>query len=117
MKERRFSKVLRQNQLGDKGLSPCVLQKDVLGTLLLSSTSALVSIVNEFIHTWSSGSGQTSLYACVSTGSSSHCCSVAQSCLTLCDTMDCSLPGFSLHGISQARILEWVAISFSRESS
>ena len=36
-------------------------------------------------------------------------CLVAQSCLTLCDTMDCSLPGFSVHGIFQARILEWVA--------
>ena len=36
-----------------------------------------------------------------------------QSCLTLCDPMDCSLPGSSVHGIPQARILEWVAISFS----
>ena len=42
---------------------------------------------------------------------------VAQLCLTLCDTTDCSLPGSSVHGISQARILEWVAISFSRGSS
>ena len=42
---------------------------------------------------------------------------VAQLCLTLCDPMDYSLPGFSVHGISQARILEWVAISFSRASS
>ena len=41
---------------------------------------------------------------------------VAQSCLTLCDTMDCSPLGFSLHGILQARILEWVAISSSRGS-
>ena len=38
---------------------------------------------------------------------------VSQSCLTLCDPMDCSLPGSSVHGILQARILEWVAISFS----
>ena len=38
---------------------------------------------------------------------------VVQSCLTLCDPMDCSLPGFSIHGIFQARILEWVVISFS----
>ena len=37
---------------------------------------------------------------------------VAQSCLTLCDPMDCSLPGSSIHGIFQARILEWVAVSF-----
>ena len=42
---------------------------------------------------------------------------VAQSCLTLCDPMDCSLPGSSIRGIFQARILEWVAISFSRRSS
>ena len=42
---------------------------------------------------------------------------VAQSCLTLCDPMGCSLPGFSIHGILRARILEWVTISFSRGSS
>ena len=40
-----------------------------------------------------------------------------KSCLTLCDPMDCSLPSFSVHGVFQARILEWVAISFSRGSS
>ena len=39
------------------------------------------------------------------------------SCVQLCDPMDCSLPGSSVHGILQARILEWVAISFSRGSS
>ena len=39
---------------------------------------------------------------------------VAQLCPTLCDHMDCSLPGSSIDGIFQARILEWVAISFSR---
>ena len=44
-------------------------------------------------------------------------CLVAQSCLTLCDPMDCSPPGSSIHGISQARILEWVTISFSMGSS
>ena len=38
---------------------------------------------------------------------------VAQSCLTLSDPMDCSLPGFSIHGIFQARVLEWGAIDFS----
>ena len=42
---------------------------------------------------------------------------VAQSCLTLCDPMDCSLPGSSVHVIFQARVLEWVAISFTRGSS
>ena len=40
---------------------------------------------------------------------------VAQSFLTLCDPVDCSLPGSSVHGILQARILEWVAIYFSRD--
>ena len=44
----------------------------------------------------------------------SYLCSVAQPCLTLCDPMDCSPPGSSVHGSSQARILEWVTISFSR---
>ena len=52
----------------------------------------------------------TSKTACV-------CCLVTQSCPTLCDPMDCSPPGSSVHGILQARILEWVAISFSRGSS
>ena len=42
---------------------------------------------------------------------------VAQSCPTLCDPVDCSPPGSSIHGILQARILEWVAIFFSRGSS
>ena len=40
-----------------------------------------------------------------------------QSCLTLCNPMDCSLPGSSVHGILQARILEWVVMPFSRGSS
>jgi len=38
---------------------------------------------------------------------------VAQSCPTLSDPMDCNLPGFSVHGIFQARVLEWGAIAFS----
>ena len=42
---------------------------------------------------------------------------VTQSCLTLCDPADYSLPGFSIHGILQARILGWIAITSSRESS
>ena len=46
-------------------------------------------------------------------GSSVWKADIAQLCLTLCDPMDCSPPGFSVHGILQARILEWVAIPFS----
>ena len=45
------------------------------------------------------------------------CALLLQSCLTLCDPMDCSPPGSSVHGILQASILEWVAMPFSRGSS
>ena len=44
----------------------------------------------------------------------SVCVLVTQSCLTLCKPTDCSPPGFSVRGILQARILEWVALPFSR---
>ena len=44
-------------------------------------------------------------------------CLVTQSCLTLCSPVDCSPPGFSVHGILQARILEWFAMPSSRGSS
>ena len=40
---------------------------------------------------------------------------VTQSCLTLCDSMDCSPPSSSVHGVLQARILEWIAFPFSRD--
>ena len=46
-----------------------------------------------------------------------YCFFVTKSCLTLCDPMDCSLPGCSVHGVLQVRIQEWVAISFSKGSS
>ena len=46
-----------------------------------------------------------------------YVCVCAQLCPTLCNPMDCSLPGFSIQGIFQTRILEWVAIPFSRGSS
>ena len=53
---------------------------------------------------------QSSISLCV-------CAKVLQSCLTPCDSMNCSLPGSSVHGILQVRILEWVAIASSRGSS
>ena len=46
-----------------------------------------------------------------------HMCMHAQLCPALCDRIDCSLPGSSLHGVFQARILEWVFVSSSRASS
>ena len=56
-------------------------------------------------------------YSKLSLKSTKPQCVVAQSCSTLCDPTDCSLPGFSVHGIFQATVLEWIAISFSRGSS
>ena len=44
-----------------------------------------------------------------------YVCVCVQSCMTLCDPMDYSLPGSSVQGVFQARILEWVAISSSRD--
>ena len=66
-------------------------------------------------HHWDSpgkntGVGCHFLLQCMKVKSESE---VAQLCPTLRDPMDCSLPGSSIHGISQARILEWVAIAFS----
>ena len=63
------------------------------------------------------GVGWTERAALTSRHLRARACSVTQACLTLCDPMDCSPPGSSVHGIFQARILEWVAISSSRGSS
>ena len=66
-------------------------------------------------HLWDSpgkntGVGCHFLLQCMKVKSESE---VAQSCPTLCDPMDCSLPGSSVHGIFQVRVLEWGAIAFS----
>ena len=53
----------------------------------------------------------------IASSSLSHCAESLQLCLTLCNPMDCSPPGSSVHGILQARILGWVAISSSKGSS
>ena len=45
-----------------------------------------------------------------------NCVLVSQSCLTLCDSMDCSPPGFPVYRILQARTLEWIAIPFSKRN-
>ena len=70
---------------------------------------------NRLPHPWDSSGKNTGvgchfLLQCMKVKSESE---VAQSCLTPSDPMDCSLPGFSVHGIFQARVLEWVAIAFS----
>ena len=63
----------------------------------------LVKKTNTYKPTWSESSSESES-------------EVTQSYLTLCDPMDCSLTGSSVHGIFQARVLEWIAISFSRGS-
>ena len=70
-------------------------------------------------HPWDSPGKNTGvschfLLQCMKVKSESE---VPQSCLTLSDPMDCSLPGSSAHGIFQARVLEWVAIVFSAEQN
>ena len=70
-------------------------------------------------HPWDSpgkntGVGCHFLLQCMKVKSESE---VSQSCLTLSDPMDCNLPGSSVHGIFQARVLEWGAIAFSRAIS
>ena len=62
-----------------------------------------------YLHSWNMPKLRFVLICC--------CCWVTQSCPTVYETMDSSLPGFSVHGIPQTRILEWVAISSSRGSS
>ena len=69
-------------------------------TITIKSGYCLIELSrnNEIMYTW-------------------HCCCVclvSKLCLTVCDPMDCSPLGYPVHGISQPRILEWVAISFSR---
>ena len=76
------------------------IQQDKLSCFKLSKCKEQDSVVKQTTHLWKT-----------------VCVSVTQSCPTLCDPMDCSLAGSSVHGIFQARILEWVALLSSRGSS
>ena len=76
---------------------------------LSASTTTPKLIVNDFTSYLARKKKKKYIYIYTYT----YTCSVTNSCLTLCDSMDCSLPGSSVHGNSQ----EWVTISFSRESS
>ena len=77
----------------------------------LSCVSYPYSISKRFPGHWPTGESFRELFLQVS-----EWVKVSQSCLTLCDPMDCSLPGSSVHGILQARILEWVAMPSCRGS-
>ena len=98
----------------------CQMIASILGHLPYLSTPNLLQLVNllgvpaghtEGIHQLPAEGRETSIYFLFTLWSE-----VAQSCVTLCSPMDCSLPGSSIHGIFQARVLEWVAISFSSGS-
>ena len=69
------------------------------------------------ISKWQQGWKIELLISCLIVNINASCYLVAQLCLILYDPMDCSSPGSSVHWVSQARILEWVAISFSMGSS
>ena len=91
--------------------SPSLSHDEPLRLLLGSVQMSLPLLISRFIP-WPlcpSGLGTFSLALTFS--------EVAQSCPTLSDPTDCSLPGSSVHGIFQARVLEWVAISFSSKSA
>ena len=104
-------------------------EKYVMPNYLINSCFCLYVISFQNIkmacHTWFSNTHQgpvlVSLACCLSRlmdlKCSTGCVLVSQSCLTLCNPMDCSSPGSSVHGILQANILEWVAIPFFRGSS
>ena len=95
---------------------PCGLYMYTAAKSLQSCPTLCDPVDGSLLHPWDSpgknaGVGCHFPFQCMKVKSESE---VAQSCLTLCDPMDCSLPGSSVHGIFQARVLEWVAIAFSR---
>ena len=83
--------------------------------LLLLNGNKLFIMRNSLADRWNIKSGsQNSLFPHLHLKWPCCCCLVTKSCLTLCNSMDCRLPDSSLHGILQARGLEWIAIPFSR---
>ena len=100
----------------------------IIITLFLGNSSLLTFLFNPpltwtlYLNWWFTSDLSLCLHACLPRMSLFSCwtslCAVAVvvESSTLCDTIDCSPPGSSVHGISQAGILEWVAISFSRGS-
>ena len=105
-------------------MKPQIISNDFL--LVMCCRRQVASVVSDSVqpHRWqptrlprpwdspgkNTGVGCHFLLQCMKVKSESE---VAQSCLTLSDPMDCSLPGSSVHGIFQARVLEWGAIAFS----
>ena len=101
------SSILARRKNGQRSLAGCSLlglQRVNMTEATKHSTGSMIGQVK-----WDRISESLENQMCV--------CVLAQSCPNLCDSMDCSTPGTSFYEISQARILAWVAISFSRESS
>ena len=71
-------------------------------------------IAGRFFTNWAMREAQSHQESTFNKDSPVSICSVTQSCLILCDPMDCSPPGSSVHGLVQARVLEWAALSYSR---
>ena len=94
----------------NKTLVLCLIQVQELEFILKSGTGI-------WIYTWLSDWTCTHIHTHIYIYIHIYIMLVSQSCLTLCDPLVCSLPGSSLHGILQTRILQWVAIPFSRGSS
>ena len=91
----------------------------ILGTEFEGSIHAIGTISNEDVHYGCLSLSYMYVYIHTHTHTHTHTCVCvcAQSCPTLCDPMDCSLSGSSVHGILHAKILEWVAMPSSRGSS
>ena len=105
-----------------------VLEWYSIGTLPIHCSCCVASVVSDSVwphrqqptrlpHPWDSpgkntGVGHHFLLQCMKVRSESE---VTQLCPTLCDPMDCSLPGSPVHGIFQARVLEWIATAFSNQ--
>ena len=109
-----FSYLQNKDSIAFKAHFSELLNKASMPFLRLRSTASLFWVASNIAKYWTELKNSylevSLLRVCV-------CVLVNQSCPTLCDPMDCSLPGSSDHGISQARITEWVAIPFSRGSS
>ena len=96
-------------------MCPCVLLREAKKlTKNFSTILKFIFIVIIVVPVFNS----SGLYICLVTESKTLVCMLSlQSCPTLCNPMDCILPGSSVHGILQARILEWVVMPSSRGSS
>ena len=106
---------LRELVCADESQNPCIIHLVLQSRLLADSVQPHRRQPTRLSRPWDSpgkitGVGSQCLLQCMKVKSESE---VTQSCLTLSDPMDCSLPGSSIHGIFQARVLEWGAIAFS----